>query len=145
MHDLERSFPNLRKTGYEITSDKDLSYNCIAWAAGCNTRWWEPAPSPFAYWPDRVRPREYSTAAFIRVFKSIGYEVCESAQHEPGFERIAIYEKDGMPQHMARQLPNGLWTSKCGDDEDITHTLEGLENSDYGKVSVIMKRETAED
>lgn len=32
---------------------------------------------------------------------------------------------------MARQLPDGTWTSKCGRNEDITHfTLDALES--YG-------------
>jgi hypothetical protein len=44
---------------------------------------------------------------------------------------------------MARQLNTGLWTSKCGDLEDIQHNLEDLEGGDrygYGKVSHFMKR-----
>lgn len=34
---------------------------------------------------------------------------------------------------MARQLPDGSWTSKCGEKEDIAHfTLDALES--YGPV-----------
>jgi hypothetical protein len=40
---------------------------------------------------------------------------------------------DWIPTHMARQLPNGAWTSKCGPEEDITHfTLDALET--YGTI-----------
>ena len=137
MGNLREDFPNLRDS-YIITSRKDPGYNCVAWAAGVDTEWWWP--SSYYHWPERNR--EYSTAAFIRVFASLGYEVCENRAPEAGFEKVAIYVKDGKPKHMARQLPDGQWTSKCGKDEDITHSLNGLEDSDYGKVTVVMKRKT---
>jgi hypothetical protein len=142
MNKLEKAFPSLRNSDYKITSEKDPGYNCIAWAAGFDNIWWWPDPSPFAYWPEETR--ECSVEAFVRVFTSMGYEICHSAEHETGFEKVAIYEKDGVPQHMARQLSNGYWTSKCGGDEDIQHTLGSLEDSDYGKVSIIMKRKAAD-
>lgn len=41
---------------------------------------------------------------------------------------------------MARQLTTGQWTSKCGDLEDIRHTLEGLEGEFYGQASIFMNR-----
>jgi hypothetical protein len=72
----------------------------------------------------------------------MGYEVCDNPELEPGSEKVAIYTKDGEPTHMALQRPSGQWTSKCGDWEDIVHTLEGLEGSDYGSVATIMKRES---
>lgn len=47
---------------------------------------------------------------------------------------------------MARQLPNGRWTSKLGEVEDIEHDLSDLEyESDdnpycYGLASIFMMR-----
>jgi hypothetical protein len=76
----------------------------------------------------------------VGVFRFLGYETCDSREYEPGFEKIAIYVKESSGEHVARQLSSGLWTSKCGDYEDITHTLDALENSDYGTVAVLMKR-----
>jgi len=108
---------------------------------GSNNRWWDPSPSPFARWLEE--PRDSSAAAVIRFFNSIGYEVCSTAELELDHEKIAIYEKDGIPTHVARQIAGGEWTSKCGRDEDIQHTLEGLEDSAYGKASIIMKRKVA--
>ncbi|MEK0192863.1 DUF7689 domain-containing protein [Microcoleus anatoxicus] len=59
--------------------------------------------------------------------------------------KIAIYVLDGKPQHASRQLPNGKWTSKLGQYEDIEHNyLEGLEGSIYGEVSCVMKRRLIE-
>jgi hypothetical protein len=45
-------------------------------------------------------------------------------------------------QHIiARQLSNGKWTSKLGQDEDIEHeNLEGLVGEIYGSVVCIMKK-----
>ena len=76
----------------------------------------------------------------MRVFEAMGYEACDDRQLEASVEKIAIYAKDGVPTHMARQLPSGDWTSKCGAGEDITHTLVGLEGDLYGAVSVVMRR-----
>ncbi|MCY7407984.1 MAG: hypothetical protein LH631_11575, partial [Alkalinema sp. CAN_BIN05] len=46
---------------------------------------------------------------------------------------------DARPQHVARQLPNGLWTSKLGRLEDIEHELDGLSGDLYGTVQKFMK------
>jgi hypothetical protein len=46
-----------------------------------------------------------------------------------------------VPKHAARSLPNGAWTSKLGDDEDIEHsTLAVLEGREYGRAKVFLKR-----
>lgn len=132
--DLESWFPNLRHSPYQITSPRDPSYNCVAWAAGNAQQWWWPGTS---FWPG---PAEETVGCFVSAFQSLGYEVCESRDLEPGFEKVALYCKDGEPQHVSRQVHAGLWTSKCGKGEDITHTLEGLEGSDYGEVTIILRR-----
>lgn len=137
---LELTWPNLRKTGYQITSPPDRAYNCIAWAAGHQDRPWWPIDRKPYYWP--LEPRVESLQSFIDVFKQLGYEICSDSNLESQFEKVAIYvDDDGIPTHMARQLETGEWTSKCGDLEDISHhTLEGLEGEFYGKVSILMKR-----
>ncbi len=79
--------------------------------------------------------------AYTKAFQSLGYEVCDNDAHEPGFEKIAIYcDKTGIPKHAARQLRDGFWTSKCGQLEDIQHTLAAFHGSDYGLPSVMMRR-----
>jgi hypothetical protein len=139
---FEALFPDLKTNGYTLTSPATPDYNCIAWAAGKNDRWWWPDPSPMAYWPEE--PRECTLNSFIRVFRSMGYETCNNPALEEGFEKVAIYVKDSRPTHMARQLHTGDWTSKCGRSEDMSHTLDGLEHSGYGEVAVIMKRQRIE-
>jgi hypothetical protein len=86
-------------------------------------------------------PREASVEAFVRAYETLGFGVCEDGGLEPRVERISIYAaSDGRPQHVARQLPSGLWTSKLGRLEDIEHELEGLRGELYGMVRVFMKR-----
>lgn len=135
---LESCFPDLRSTPYEVTSPEDSRYNCVAWALGRSDRCWWPTPHVRYYWPDN--PADGSLEAFVGVFRSLGYEVCASPELEPCLEKVAIYAKNDLPSHVARQLPSGQWTSKCGDLEDITHDLRALEGDAYGSVAVIMKR-----
>lgn len=139
--DLEREFPNLSTTGYLIASPEDVTYNCIAWAAHDMQRWWWP--SQFYYWPANV-PREETVSAFIQAYVSLGFELCDSDQLEPRYEKVAIYvDPAGKPTHSARQLNNGRWTSKLGNLEDIEHDLNGLTGSSYGFVVQILRRPTS--
>jgi len=135
--DLEVHFPNLRGTEYRVTSPKDKSYNCVAWAAGVEDKYWDPS----YHWPIRIRHN--TVDGWVSLFRSLGYEVCEDTSLERGFEKVVIYSNGEWPTHVARQRQTGSWTSKCGDDEDIEHALEGLEGSDYGRVRVAMKRSVA--
>lgn len=137
--DLKDEFPNLNSTEYRLTSPRDDDYNCIAWAAEENDRWWSPTQDDY-YWPKNV-PAEWTLNAVVLAFESLGFEPCESDGIETGWQKIAIYKGvDGDPTHAARQLPDGKWTSKLGDWEDIEHTLVGIEGEKYGNVCQIMKR-----
>lgn len=144
---LELRYQSLRKSSYIKTSPATPNYNCIAWAAGENNRPWWPIPygtAPY-YWPLGEQEDE-SLEVFIECFKSLEYEVCDDESFEQGFEKVAIYvDQDGLPSHMARQLVDeGVWTSKCGDLQDISHkelsALEGEAGYGYGTVVCIMKR-----
>jgi hypothetical protein len=137
----EDEFPNLGATEYQITSNPSRNYNCFAWAAGEDDRWWNPlTPENPYYWPDGV-PAELTITAFIQAYQTLGYEPCDSSDLEECFEKIAIYATpDGEPTHAARQLLNGKWTSKLGRWEDIEHELDGLSCEMYGTVKQILKR-----
>ena len=138
---LEDLFPNLRPGNYEITSQADTRYNCVAWAIGDSSAWWENLPAGGYYWPAAAESSE-TVAGWIQVFVLSGYSACESGDPEPGFEKVAIYVNDtGEPAHVARQLISGRWTSKLGGFQDITHhSLEAIEMPDYGRASVFLKR-----
>jgi len=137
-------FPNLKNTNYEITSCPTSVYNCIAWAVGdSRRRWWprrrnNPLMTGY-YWPPGA-PVENTLTAFIRCFEILGYEVCDSYDLEQGYEKIVLYTKKGEPKHAARQLPSGKWSSKLGNNADISHEISALDGPCYGSVEVVMRR-----
>ena len=146
--DREAYFPNLQRGEYEVTSLETSEYNCIAHAAGKDDNWWWPAAPP-AYWPQGLALEE-TLEAFVLAYTVEGYTVCatQSRELEAGIEKVAVYEDDdGIPTHAARQLPDGTWTSKLGEWEDIQHnTLEAMEDSGglglgYGRVALLLRRD----
>jgi hypothetical protein len=137
---LEHIFPGSAKGGYQVTSPPSNSYNCIAYAAGDTAKWWWPADEKEAFWPEGVTRAE-TLAAFTAAFASLGYLECRAAELEAGFEKVALFANhQGLPLHAARQRPDGRWTSKLGEREDIEHALHDLEGETYGTVVLLMKR-----
>lgn len=135
-------FPRLRGTAAAVTSTFDPKYNCIAFAYGITDRWVWPWPSNTCWWPDDV-PRRLDVDAFRVLFERIGYRVCSDGRLERGYERVALYSRAGETTHAARQLPNGEWTSKLGNLEDIRHSGEAdVESDDYGTVALFLRRRT---
>ncbi len=138
--DIEFVFPDLISSGYCITSPFSTDYNCIAWAANDDEAWWWPDSQYQYYWPPNI-PREETVDAFTLAYKSLGFEVCDNPLFEDDCEKIAIYTKNGIPTHAARQLPSEKWTSKLGRLEDIEHkSLKGIAGFKYGNNTVYMKR-----
>ena len=138
---LERWFPRLRGADYKVTSPAQADYNCIAWAAGDDSRWWEPDSLSQYYWPEGV-PRQYTVMAYREAFEALGFEVCQDANLEPETEKVALFAgRDGSPTHAARQLEDGTWTSKLGQLEDIQHQqLDHVSGGDYGEPVLVLKR-----
>jgi hypothetical protein len=138
---IEALFPKLQPENYRITSPPTALYNCIAWAAGDDRRWWWPERNlENGYWPEAV-PFALTLEAFMALFALQGYAPCPLEDEEPGFERVAIFATaDGTPTHAARQLANGRWTSKLGKGDDIEHDLRDLEGEVYGVVVRMLKR-----
>ena len=138
-----RKFPNLTTGNSVITSNPDNNYNCIGWAAGKTDEYWWPIGQE--YWPQKV-DRTLTVAAFVQAFGTVGYVKCKNGNCEEGSEKIAIYVSkavDGkwVPEHAARQLIDGRWTSKMGLDEDIEHqSLNDVCGPEYGKVVRFMRR-----
>jgi hypothetical protein len=131
-------FPNLTNENHSVTSPKNENYNCLAWACGVmNKRMWPGTPG--YYWPSNEKD---DLQTVTKLFLNMGYQICEDASLEHGFEKVAIYTDQTEPLHAARQLENGRWTSKLGIlDEDIEHdNLAVLEGNNYGKANVFLKR-----
>ena len=144
------AFPGLKyDKHFEITSPEDSNYNCIAWAYQIKDRWmWPPAGIParvldaVTYWPDEDT-QDADVREFIRAFQLKGYEVCDDAEMEDGFRKIALYVTPGTTEctHAARQLSTGYWTSKLGESYDIQHgTPYTIQGGLYGEVYCIMRK-----
>lgn len=128
-----------------VTSVETDDYNCAAWALGDDQRqvWPLPpgAPTNRTYhWPPSAR-REETVDAAIEGLAEYGFEECPHATLEEGYAKVAIYATAaGKLTHFARQLANGVWTSKLGDLEDIVHaTLADVECTDYGQVRAYVR------
>ncbi len=147
--EAREDFPNVRLGSFccasDRTRDRDDKYNCIAWAVGKKDTFWWPQKLAGYYWPNGL-PREplnrETVENFLRAFETEGFQRCEHAEFESGFEKVALYVNHlEVPKHAARSLPNGGWTSKLGDDEDIEHpTLGVLEGHAYGRAKYFLKR-----
>ena len=141
---IESKFPRLRASrAYELASPCDEDYNCIAFAAGDTGRWWWPDP-PFhvgSYWPSTA-PSELTVEAFVQAFESLGYQPCADGSSEEGLEKVALYVKDGLPTHAARQdVGTSMWLSKLGGAYDIRHRhVEDVSGKYYGQVACFLSR-----
>jgi hypothetical protein len=140
-------FENAVQGGFDIIrdcqSDRTPRYNCIAWAAGDDNRPWWPRDDPLApyYWP--FLDGDETLDNFVRAFESLGYTECTpDGSIEDGVEKIAIYaDALDVPQHAAKSLPNGMWTSKMGNGEDIEHATLGIvAGREYGQPKRFLKK-----
>lgn len=129
----------------ESTEHKTPTYNCIAWAAGDDLKWWEP--DGINHWPSALPavPTDQCglpSQSVIDMFNQhLGYEVCSSPDHEDGQIKLAVYCDGDEFLHVARQLPDGGWTSKLGHWEDVWHDdLECLEGKNYGSAVIFMRK-----
>jgi hypothetical protein len=139
--------PDLTDLTCRVTSPRTSTYNCIAWAASANSRWWWPDDKGIAYWP--IAERKLTVDCFVKAFETLGYKICLDDALEPGIEKIAIFigkALDGsmIPTHAALQLPSGEWASKLGPLEDIVHPdVNAVNGPLYGRPYVYMCRPRA--
>ncbi len=136
---LEQFFPKLTPGAWRVTSPASAAYNCFAWAAGQSDLWWEPDAGGDSFWPEGVAPAR-TPAALAEAYATFGFVPAPDGEPEDGFEKIALYARDGLATHAARQVGPGRWTSKLGPLEDVEHSLDGLAGSAYGSVIQFLKR-----
>lgn len=143
---LEEAIPALVGANYEVTSDVDPSYNCAAWVLHHSALWLDPTAQDPCVWPEGLPRSDVSISNFERAYELHGYSRCEDGSPEPGFDKIVVYGWFGEFQHVARQLEDGRWASKCGALEDVEHDrpedLEGDADRDegYGEIAFFMRR-----
>lgn len=133
-------FPRLTPQNHRVTSPASPDYNCIAWAAGQTSHWWEPG----LYWPMPTSPGDYGIPVLEQAFAALGYLNCSHGALETGFEKVVLYGSSLFFTHVARQLPNGRWTGKLGGAEDVEHdTPDDVTGGVYGEVVQFMRRATS--
>ena len=137
--EVVRLFPDLDRTRLKITSPKSDRYNCVAYAVGDTETVWEPDSLKYCYWP-RNAPRTYTLMSYQSAFESVGFSLTSDAGYIEGFEKIAIFHKKGSPTHAAKQIADGLWSSKLGRSYDIQHDLPGMQGDEYGEIALFMQR-----
>ena len=142
----EKRFPNLVASGYKKTSDETSTYNCLAWAVGDTTKWWQPnSVEPGHWWPP-LAPAGPQVEIYAQALETLRFKRCQKPRWEKGVLTIALFTKpNGHFAHAAKLLANGKWSSKLGDWEDITHnTLAALESDGtreaYGKVAIYLRK-----
>jgi hypothetical protein len=134
----ETEFPHLGS--WTKSSERSDQYNCAAFAAGDQSQKWDPFPPGLHYWPVNFA-RSYASDVWVRVYATIGYSVCADGELEDSYEKIVIYTNAyGGVEHVARQLPDGRWTSKIGDEEDIIHESPQSLSVGYGQPTIFMRR-----
>lgn len=67
-NDLRAVFPNLNTQNHRITSQRDPSYNCVAWAVEDSNLWWDHIGG---FWPEGVT-RDVSVEAYVELFQRLG-------------------------------------------------------------------------
>ena len=137
-------FPRLTKKNHSVESDRDGTYNCIAYTAGSTTIKWWPVFRKDAYWPPGI-PYNETVEAFVQAFGTLGYAECADGSFIDGIEKIAIYSRDGTrsgrPTHAAKQVDDKTWASKLGNEYDIHHRDSlAVGGGGYGEIAVFMKR-----
>jgi hypothetical protein len=140
---LEDIFADLASSGYSPKSEKSTVYNCIAYAAGDETRKWEGYREGGYYWPSGAK-EGHTLDALVSAFEQLQYTICDSDALELDYDKVALYvDQDGLWTHAAKQCDDGQWTSKLGNLEDIIHrTPQAVAGPDpaYGRVACVMKR-----
>ena len=135
---LNVSFPNLRSEGFTVIDPPSELYNCIAYAAGDTSQWWDHTPR--RYWPSYAT-RSERIESLIEVFAGLGFDQCHDSQAEEGYQKVVLYEEQGVWTHAALQMPNGQWRSKMGQGPAIEHrSPQSLSGGMYGEPTVVMRR-----
>jgi hypothetical protein len=139
--DIEAAIPALAGTNYSEESRATEEYNCIAYAFGdTKNPWWPKAKGYGYYWPPGFAAND-SVDTLKTIFRVHGYFDCDSNEHEIGYEKVAIYGRNGKFLHAARQLQSGRWASKLGDEQDIEHEhAEHVMGDAYGEDIHIMRK-----
>lgn len=138
--EFQRDFPKLNARSYNPPhSAKDFNHNCLAFALGDLTNWWEPPVGYGRYWPPGF-PDDAKVTTVVAILRAHGFVVQRKRTAQIAEGSIAIFAKGEEWEHFAK-FSEGKWWSKLGDGHDIWHhTLQELEGGLYGHVVMILRR-----
>src|SRR5258706_6419193 len=109
LEELELIFPKLADCEWQLRSDAEKQYNCLAWAFGSTESWWESIRYHGYYWPARI-PREDSVDNWVKIAELHGFELCADGEFDAGSEKLAIFVNQfGEPGHIARSAEDSGW------------------------------------
>ena len=136
--DLEIDFPALAGKDYDL-SDEDFNYNCLAYALGDSSQWWEPPRGPGQYWPDGFPP-DVTVKTVEDIIRLHGFTIELEDSENPDTDAIAIFAIGAEWTHFAK-FSDGAWKSKLGTGHDVSGvSLKDLMIPDYGKVVKVLSR-----
>lgn len=127
---------------YSLLSEATPVYNCIAWAMGYNDRWVDTYISPGHWWPDGVS-RDTNPKTLIDAFIAEGFEVTDNGHYENGYDKVVLFQKNGMWTHASRIESDNTEYSKFGCLFDGVHSRNVFTNSLYGEEYAYLRRLTA--
>jgi hypothetical protein len=144
-------FPNLNASNHRDIdpNPSNLTYNCLAWSLGINDDWFSSFDG--RTWPGNAPQNDAFIMTIVIMYESRGFSLCGNDRSlEHGYDKIALYVKDDLFAHVARQSEDGKWTSKMGEGELIEHDVpenlvegmfDGRIQGEYGQLWKFMKRE----
>jgi hypothetical protein len=136
--DVEIDFPCLIGKDYDL-SDEDFNYNCLAFALGDHSNWWEPPHGRGQYWPPGF-PNDITLKTVEKIIRLHGFTKVLGSGELPGADAIAIYAIGNEWTHFAK-FSDGTWKSKLGRGHDVSGVnLEDLTIDMYGEVVMILSR-----
>lgn len=127
---------------FAITSNKDLLYNCIAWAMGTNQMWVGTYRNvPWIWWPSTCS-LDQSPQSLVDAFTFVGFEICDNNLYEDDYDKVILYELNGKWTHAARVLSNDVCYSKFGESWDGHHSNKDdlFDGTIYGHAYTYMRR-----
>ena len=136
--DVELDFPALVGKDYDL-SDEDINCNCLAFALGDHSNWWEPPKGSGQYWPPGF-PEDTTVKTAEAIIRVHGFTVVTSKDEIPETDAIAIYAIGEDWTHFAK-FSGGTWKSKLGEGHDIERVnLDDLTVDMYGEVVMVLSR-----
>ena len=133
----------------DVKSPATDVYNCIAYAMGSEDIWVASGGAPYgwcAWWPAGVA-RDLTPESLIAAFKAVGFEQCDNALPEAGYDKVVLYRRydDKLKcviwTHAARVVGVHRLHSKFGRIYDAQHNDgDVFEGYLYGEEYAYMRR-----